>query len=431
MPRYVSSLIVGSEHKGIQMNQNPRDYFFPRQFTKAWLAQNDVEVISNGELRSSCKSKADQLKNKMWLDYNEQIIAHNATEVIQNHNPRDRKIAKPCTQKDLEMAIEEICEAVKLEERIKIFESLKCSQENLDPVKTFCAALGSQNDVDIDVICHFIWAIKRKMSDQEVTNHIFPVLYSSAHGVGKSTAIEKILSPISSHVIDVNFKQLTDDRYSLALAESFVARVEELSGWSAKSEIEALKNVITCKTLTYRKLGTNSVFNVPNRASFIGSTNRRLNLIIVDSQNRRFHEIEVSKINWELINEIDYVKLFQGIDEQKPEGYLHGESLTRLRKSQEQLASKPQMEEFFQEFSLRLPENKDTKFITADEIFKAYCDFVINSGISNRFTKQTLGKQLSNYGFKSFSKKVNGKTANCYEICSSCEIPSSLTTTNK
>lgn len=193
------------------------------------------------------------------------------------------------------------------------------------PVESFVKACTGRTDpVDVQVVKHFIWQVKRKLHEMPVDHHLMPILVreptadSKAQGGGKSTAVARLLSPISETVVNVSdLREAVDPRGFRRFTRAFGAVIDEMArGETANTD--ALKWLLTNETLSWRVLGTNKDAHGRNRATFIGTANKCLPDLIYDTTGvRRFYQLDcLETLEWKTINELDYLAMWRSVDEQ-------------------------------------------------------------------------------------------------------------------
>lgn len=167
----------------------------------------------------------------------------------------------------------------------------------------------------IQVLKKFIWQVKRKALSMPVTNHLMPV-FVGAQGVGKSTFLDKLIAPLNGAHANVGFDDISDNRNSTEMWRNLVLVFEEMSG-AKRADMNSVKSTLTASVLDRRVLGTNRRIKVPQMATFIGNSNFSLGEIIRDTTGvRRFAElIHSTKPNHAVVNETDFLLLWQSVDE--------------------------------------------------------------------------------------------------------------------
>jgi hypothetical protein len=281
---------------------------------------------------------------------------------------------------------------------------------------------GTSDPRDVAILAHWIWQIKRKLRNLPVKNHIMPILFGNQGG-GKSEAVRSLLRPFEDLglVLAGSVPQLTDDRYLKVLSDHYVFFADEMSH-AEKADVNSLKNIITANRLNPRKLGTNSAYDIAQNCSFIGATNKSLNELIYDSAMRRFWQFEcLSKMNWEVINKIDYLNLIIGIDENDDGGYLYGEVLDQVKAAQKSLENHDDLHHFLEEKSFKPGTPYQGQFISNIEIYRQYIDWTASNSLNFRHSKHEFLKRLKNRGFKAASKNISGKTQRGFWLSVSSE----------
>jgi hypothetical protein len=163
-------------------------------------------------------------------------------------------------------------------------------------------------------LAKFIWQVRRKLVGLPVTRHAMVVLLGR-QGTGKSTFVLQMIGPVAELYRMTDFKELEDNR-NIDLWKSAVLFFDEMS-WASKANIEGLKNAITAETLTRRPMCSNAVEAVPQRATFIGASNKEAlgDLIRDDTGLRRFLALRYAdQPDWEAINAFDWTPIWHAVE---------------------------------------------------------------------------------------------------------------------
>lgn len=257
---------------------------------------------------------------------------------------------------------------------------------------------GEPSMINEAVMAHFLWQIKRKLNGLPVSYHMMPIIWGKT-GVGKSEALRKLMGPISGYVLTgMSLDKIGDDRYYRQLADHLVAFFDEMPKVD-KAPVEHIKQVITADELTGRILYSNGYKAYKQNCTFIGTSNESPSQLIKDTTGmRRFHYIKCAdKIDWDAINGLDYVKLWQEINEFCDIPYTSSVR-EELKTKQEEVRQRDAIEEFINEGYLDASAT-DSKFKSKEayELFKEYSK---DSGYY-LFSKQNFNRQLQErYGFK-------------------------------
>lgn len=249
---------------------------------------------------------------------------------------------------------------------------------------------GTNIDETKLVMKHFIWQIKRKMFNKSVDYHMMPVM-KGEQGIGKSSIIRSLLSPIKEFVADTNFNAITEDK-NHNLWKNFVLVFDEM-GRSTNNNIEEIKRRITAEQFTSRIMKTNTDTIVENKATFIGSTNRDISSMIIDNTGmRRFFQIEcLSSFDWMVTNSIDFLMLWRSIDENAKTPLLQdGDLFNKIGAIQEEKRFITIVEEFLKERKYCASVEK----IKALTFFQEFQQYEKDHTAMNKYTSAKFGKDV-------------------------------------
>lgn len=269
---------------------------------------------------------------------------------------------------------------------------------------------GRCNEVELAVMKHFIWQVKRKLCNKPVTHHIMPV-FSGMQGTGKSTAIMKLLGPAAPLALfgkPVSF--VTDDRQLSALSKHYIVFFDEMAK-ADTTDVEKLKQVVSAHVLDYRPLFTNTNSRVAQNCTFIGATNKDIRDLIRDNTGmRRFYQIpidprlmtdaEMKERCRQLINETQALAIWQGIDETRDEVYISS-YFSEIEREQEEVRARGSVEEFVVESELA-PGKHQVPVSTLYENYRNFCGL---SGRRDVAMLQTFSRELTTRGFEKKRKK--------------------------
>lgn len=187
---------------------------------------------------------------------------------------------------------------------------------SIDAVSRFLlAATGSIKELEVAVICHFVWQIKRKLLGLKVGNHLMPIFVGKHRG-GKTEAIKKLLSPIEQLCLMANdMTVITDERGIKALNDNYCIFFDEMAK-AGKVDADRMKNIITSDYVSYRIMRTNQYASLRHNSVFIGATNHHIRDLIFDHTSaRRFYEIKtLDVLNHQEINSIPYTEIWKSIN---------------------------------------------------------------------------------------------------------------------
>lgn len=184
-------------------------------------------------------------------------------------------------------------------------------------------------------IGHFIWQVKRKLFDLPVNNQMMLVLTGQQDGGKSHTGEFQLCSPVSDLIYRADFtileKQFTGPLYQ----DNYVLFFDELSKLKA-ADAEKLKSKITEHYFMDRGFHSKQHRRFTQNCTFIGTSNEPLGIQMIDSTgSRRFCEVETLPTdlfvkNYPVLESIDYVALWQGIDENAPSPIISFKALLRM-----------------------------------------------------------------------------------------------------
>lgn len=216
-------------------------------------------------------------------------------------------------------------------------------EKYIDPfLKCYDEFLEIEEDYDIfkTITMHFMWQVKRKITNKPVVWHIWPNFFGPT-GIGKSFFLKRFCSPFENYYIETKISSFFDDTKEIGkFTNKFIVNFEELSvnrekivaGEAAlsKDEISTLKAMITGEKRDTRIYGTQRQSTNVLTASYISSANEHLYDVFFDETSMRRYfdftckrskpatEEEQKKLNKFLDhNEL----LWKAVDENRDKGY--------------------------------------------------------------------------------------------------------------
>lgn len=389
------------------MSESIRD---PRIYVQEWIALNGIQITHNNV--TDCRGRdLPAILDSQYLDYVAAVKAFNATlEKKEKQVPRERDTL-------LAIAFNEYTEAVREANFDKLIQTIAFTGENEVLTEFVMAVTKNKETLELDLAFtkHFIWQIKRKMNRKPVKNHLMPIIVGKS-GSGKSMAVNALLSPIKDYVLYMDVTSFIDNKNGLTLSQNYVVFCDEMTN-SLKADRNALKNKITSDTNTTRKLCTNINIQAKNRTTLIGCSNDSVDLILNDPTSmRRFGEIVSADLcDWDKINSTDYLRVYQGIDENNDEGYLK-DVMQSVIQHQEKLKSVEDVEQFLRDFDLIPEVGGETEHKLVSLIYEDYQQWCIKNGVRNVQTKVVVCKKLTRLLGESDQVKVNRANNRYYNV---------------
>lgn len=180
------------------------------------------------------------------------------------------------------------------------------------------AATGERRDLDVVVMRHWIWQVKRKLYALPVDHHLLVALFG-ASGAGKSVAVHRLITPLNEVTSFRDFRIFGDQFARRAFNRSYIMFFDEL-GRAEDADVNSLKDVISASTIDWRGIGSEVTHSAAQNSTFLGCTNLPVRERIRDSTSaRRFWQLTCAPLlNWEKINSLDYMALWRSVDENAP-----------------------------------------------------------------------------------------------------------------
>lgn len=287
-----------------------------------------------------------------------------------------------------------------------------------DPVDSWVTALcGKPSNLDTVVMKHFIWQVKRKLGGLPVEQHCMPVTCGKS-GAGKSVAVSRLIEPLMVVALQTDMSIFSDQFSRRAFARNFLVFFDELQG-SDSADINAMKQIITAPVIEWRAMRSERVMSAPQNSTFIGCSNEPVrNRIKDNTSSRRFWQINCAdQIDWNGINNIDYLALWRSVDENATAPILA--RLDEIRVIQEsEIRAKDIVEQWVDEVCEVV--SFDESALTTSELYESFKDFCLwqNQKSFPQFQKfaRDIKRILEASGHGPTSKKTNRGTTWCIRI---------------
>jgi len=403
------------EHYSFIAEQNVRGFIIH------FLAVNKINyIIKSGYIKQDATNiDTALLLNMIYLKYSDDYVK--LTKICNNPAEGAPKTKSP--GKIEKERFREFLDVFEYEEKEKAIQKLRSelihdkesTESGLKELTKFTKNLtGTENELDIAALYHFIWQTKRKIFGKNVEWHLMPIIYSPDQGKGKSKNVERIslivdypekkesniLFPFSSIV---NCHQMTDERSYRNYRDSFVCFNDEFSKMKEENYSE-VKKIISSSTVQYRPMRTNDTIKITQNSTFIGTCNQPINQVVFDHSGvRRFYQINAkSKMT---INEaaeqrnvaenIDYTLIWKSIDENKSyEESWQSQYREQFEQSAEENRTKDDIELFMEKNNIK-PGNMR---VSISIMYNAFKDFIQEEGISLNCSCNKFSIRLTNKG---------------------------------
>ena len=223
------------------------------------------------------------------------------------------------------------------------------------------------DDFIIAVLLKYIHQVKRKMHGLRVQRHLMPILMGKT-GCGKTTLVRALLQPLEEVAAETDFKQIADERV-IDLWLNFVLFLDEM-GWSTKAESNLVKYMISAEKLDRRRMQQNHTDQIIQNATLIGTSNQgSLAALFHDVTGlRRYAGLYTNNMmDWQAINAMDWLKLWQCVSPHDPDPILP--FLGSLSEQQEEERPRSSVEAWLEDTDWYLAMNGLVE--TQDEIHRA------------------------------------------------------------
>lgn len=241
----------------------------------------------------------------------------------------------------------------------KIFDKIAYDASMVDPCERFLHGLYNylkpEESFDIfkTLMMHWGWECKRRMLGRDVVWHIWINLFG-ATGIGKTTLLKKLCSPMADYTSVTNISMLFDSTREIAkLSEYYVLIFDELAvnvegepgGFLTEDNKATLKSMLTADYLDVRVYGTQRQSKQKITFVPISSANNHLyDIIFDDTSMRRFFEFHCTAEKPKDYNGINkYLEhsdvFWRGINEDLERGYWDpngteiGEEISKIQAS--------------------------------------------------------------------------------------------------
>ncbi len=219
-------LVKYTEHLGLRADGKAHRAD-PRKFVHDWVEHNRV-VYSGGCLRLEGEPRShDEIADKLILDG-----AATASDIRESH---------------LERALREWTDAQPLEVMKRIRQKLEHRPDlSREPLSAFVrACTGRADTLDLAVVEHFLWLVKRLLTNRPTEHELMLVLHGKTGG-GKSEAVTKLLQPLDDLVdYSADLSLFADDRQHFRVCECLVMFLDEMAK-AGRADVGVLKEHHHC-----------------------------------------------------------------------------------------------------------------------------------------------------------------------------------------
>lgn len=256
----------------------------------------------------------------------------------------------------------------------------------------------------------------------EFPNEFFLTLLSVEQGVGKTTLLRNYTLPKELHAYRKEHSLSFDDDFKVLMSQALLIVDDEMDGRSYEQD-KTFKTVLSTKELTMRRKYDRRISTIKRRCSFAGSGNYLF--VVREQQNRRIIPVEIEKIHFDRLAEIDYTDLFMEAYNFLVNDFKYSYQQDNKQELKQLYADYIQYSDvdlIFDEF-VQKPENEGNAFLITNldlvnELLEKF------PYASKRINVLAIGKLMAENGFEIVRK--GEKRITCYRISRESPITESL-----
>ncbi len=320
---------------------------------------------------------------------------------------------------------EEVIKSLYITQVNPVIEFIK-DNEDRNPNGSFekwldCISLKNKN-IDRAVVLRFLkkWYVGliAQALEGEYPNEFFLCLLSTEQGIGKTTFLRNYTLPEELKKYRAEHSLSFDDDFKVIMGQTLLVIDDEMDGRTYEAE-KTFKSVMSQKELTSRRKYDRRISTIKRRCSFAGSGNNLK--VIREQQNRRIIPIEIERLDFEKMEQMDYRDLFMEAYQLYKSGFKYSyqfEDKNPLNHLYEDYVQKTDVDMVLDEQVLLPGSEEDIHHISVLDLV------TILGNLYPQFNKRinviNLGKLLNNRGYNSIRKGKNKTTY--YEISKASKI---------
>jgi len=213
-----------------------------------------------------------------------------------------------------------------------------------------------------------------------------------------------------------------DDDFKVLMSQALLIVDDEMDGRSYEQD-KTFKTVLSTKELTMRRKYDRRISTIKRRCSFAGSGNYLF--VVREQQNRRIIPLEIEKIHFEKLSEIDYTDLFMEAYNLLVNGFPYSyqqDNKQELKHIYADYIQYSDIDLIFDEYVQKPDTVGDTFLITNLDLVNALLGRFPYA--SKRINVLVIGKLMAENGFETIRK--GKKRVTCYCISKTSRIVQSI-----
>jgi predicted P-loop ATPase len=284
-----------------------------------------------------------------------------------------------------------------------------------------CITLKNKS-IDRTVVLHFLkkWYVGliAQALEGEFPNEFFLCLLSTEQGIGKTTFLRNYTLPEELNKYRAEHSLSFDDDFKVIMGQTLLVIDDEMDGRTYEAE-KTFKSVMSQKELTSRRKYDRRISTIKRRCSFAGSGNNLR--VIREEQNRRIIPIEIERLDFIKMEQMDYRDLLMEAYHLFKSGFKYSyqfEDKASLNHLYEDYVQKTDVDMVLDDQVLMPVSEADIHHISALDLVTTLGN--LYPQFNKRINVINLGKLLNNKGYNSIRKGKNKTTY--YEISKTSQI---------
>lgn len=278
-----------------------------------------------------------------------------------------------------------------------------------------CIVLKNKS-IDKSLVIHFVkkWYVGMiaQALGGEYPNEFFLTLLSTEQGIGKTSLLRNHTLPIELHAYRKEHSLSFDDDFQVLMSQALLIIDDEMDGRTYEAD-KTFKTILSTKELTMRRKYDRRISTLKRRCSFAGSGNHLY--VVREQQNRRIIPVEIEKIHFGKLAEVDYIDLFMEAYHLFASGFEYSyqrQDMPLLKKLYDDYVQRSDVDLILDEY-LQKPETiGDSYYITNLDLVNVL--IIKYPHFSKRINVPTIGKLMIERGYETMRKGKARLT--CYQI---------------
>lgn len=401
---------------------------FPKKWLEHYCVNNKIKIVGDGVMFGKSRMSNDYFWNKVAVEHSEFLTKYTDLAADFNNKNEERVPLKGMNKnsKDLDAVIKMWFEDDRHQYVQEVMKEIKYDPVASDASLREWLRLVTKKDdpVDLGILKHVIQQIKRKMLGLEVEYHTFLIIVGPQEA-GKSKAIRKLTEPLAELRLEYTVDQIADKSIIGSFQSNYVVVFDEMAS-AGKTDMEALKRMVTALTVSGRAPYARVSGTVRQNSTFIGSSNVPVYQILRDPTGmRRFYQLnaQVRKDSeYALMDNLDMLSAFKCVDEHAQNEYLKSiKQQVGIR--QMAMTAQDPFALWLDEHIVKVGEN-DTlvNYKNVQSLFASYAEWVDANGFQYSGNSNTFGKHLHESGLESVRKVYMGRKYTLYKVSENCSV---------